>query len=126
MSSAKKKTTTKTKRIKTKKEDNTELANSPNLPSLIEDTWFAGMIGVIGFEFIGLWWFGIDFYVLLGMAILQIPMGLIIGFVIYKAIIPVLTKVLLIELSKESKSLIKQILIFLGPSLTFWILTPVS
>ena len=124
MSTIKKKTAT--KRSRTKKIDNTALANSPNLPSLIEDTWFAGMMGILGFEFIGLWWFGIDFYVLLGSAILQIPMGLIIGFIIYKAVIPILTRVFLIELSNEANTLIKQILIFLGPSLTFWILTPVS
>jgi hypothetical protein len=55
MSTTKKKTAT--KRSRTKKIDNTALANSPNLPSLIEDTWFAGMMGILGFEFIGLWWF---------------------------------------------------------------------
>ena len=84
------------------------------------------MFGISGFILIGVWWFGIDIYVLIGSGLLQIPMGFIIGLVIYKALIPILTKVFLMELSRESNSLIKQILIFLGPSLTFWILTPVS
>lgn len=129
MSSTKKKTTTKskkiaTKRIRTKKIDNTKLANSSNLPSLIEDTSTAFIAGIVAFMVIGVFWFGIDYTVLIGAGLLQVPMGVIIGFIVYKAIIPILTKFFLIELSIEANTLIKQILIFLGPSLTFWILSP--
>ena len=124
MSTTKKKITT--KRIRTKKIDNTKLANSPNLSILIEDTFGAVLSGIGGFIAIGTFWFGINIYALIGAGLIQIPMGIIISFIIYKAIIPILTKVFLIELSLEANILIKQILIVLGPSLTFWILTPVS